>query len=147
MNPPQVYMCSPSWTLLPLPSPYHPPGSSQCTSPKQSWVSFGWLVFLLILGFPVSLHVWHFLIECRILCSTLLGVGYFCIPITTLGFCSGTQLSNLAIVLSLLSLLTRFIRQDLSSVLSRSNYSPLLKQDYSQHSIQIVHERWVFPFQ
>ena len=35
MNPPQVYMCSPSWTLLPLPSPYHPPGSSQCTSPKH----------------------------------------------------------------------------------------------------------------
>ena len=24
MNPPQVYMCSPSWTLLPPPSPFHP---------------------------------------------------------------------------------------------------------------------------
>jgi len=24
MNPPQVYPCSPSWTLLPPPSPYHP---------------------------------------------------------------------------------------------------------------------------
>ena len=35
MNPPQVYMCSPSWTLIPPPSPYHPSGSSQCTSPKQ----------------------------------------------------------------------------------------------------------------
>ena len=35
MNPPQVYMCSPSWTLLPSPSPYHPSGSSQCTSPKH----------------------------------------------------------------------------------------------------------------
>ena len=35
MNPPQVYMCSPSWTLLLLPSPYHPSGSSQCTSPKH----------------------------------------------------------------------------------------------------------------
>ena len=23
MNPPQVYMCSPSWTLLPPPSPFH----------------------------------------------------------------------------------------------------------------------------
>jgi len=34
-NPPQVYMCSPSWTLLPPPSPYHPSGSSQCTSPKH----------------------------------------------------------------------------------------------------------------
>ena len=35
MNPPQIYMCSPSWTLLPPPSPYHPSGSSQCTSPKH----------------------------------------------------------------------------------------------------------------
>ena len=35
MNPLQVYMCSPSWTLLPLPSPFHPSGSSQCTSPKH----------------------------------------------------------------------------------------------------------------
>ena len=35
MNPPQVYMCSPSWTLFPPPSPYHPSGSSQCTSPKH----------------------------------------------------------------------------------------------------------------
>ena len=35
MNPPQVYMCSPSWTLPPPPSPFHPSGSSQCTSPKH----------------------------------------------------------------------------------------------------------------
>ena len=35
MNPPQVYMCSPPWTLLPPPSPYHPSGLSQCTSPKH----------------------------------------------------------------------------------------------------------------
>ena len=35
MNPAQVYMCSPSWTLLPRPSPHHPSGSSQCTSPKH----------------------------------------------------------------------------------------------------------------
>ena len=32
---PLFLMCSPSWTLLPLPSPYHPSGSSQCTSPKH----------------------------------------------------------------------------------------------------------------
>ena len=31
MNPPRVYTCSPSWTPLPPPSPYHPSGSSQCT--------------------------------------------------------------------------------------------------------------------
>ena len=35
MNPPQAYICSLSWTLLPHPSPYHPSGSSQCTSPKH----------------------------------------------------------------------------------------------------------------
>ena len=35
MNLPQVYLCSPSWTLLPPPSPYPPAGSSQCTSPKH----------------------------------------------------------------------------------------------------------------
>jgi len=34
MHPPRVYTCSPSWTRLPPPSPYHPSGSSQCISPK-----------------------------------------------------------------------------------------------------------------
>ena len=35
MNPPRVYMGSPSLTPLPPPSPYHLSGSSQCTSPKH----------------------------------------------------------------------------------------------------------------
>ena len=35
MNPSQVYMRSPSCTLLPPPSPYHSSGSSQCTSPMH----------------------------------------------------------------------------------------------------------------
>ena len=35
MNPPWVYTCSQSWTLLPPPSPYNPSGSSQCTSLKH----------------------------------------------------------------------------------------------------------------
>ena len=35
MNPPQVHIRSPSWTLFPPPSPHHPSGSSQCTSPKH----------------------------------------------------------------------------------------------------------------
>ena len=35
MNPPQVYTYSPSWNPLPGPSPYHPSGSSQCTSHKH----------------------------------------------------------------------------------------------------------------
>ena len=35
MNPPRVYTYSPSRTSLPPPSPYHPSGPSQCTSPKH----------------------------------------------------------------------------------------------------------------
>ena len=35
MNPPQVYTCSQFLTLLPPSYPYHPSGSSQCTSPKH----------------------------------------------------------------------------------------------------------------
>ena len=35
MNLPRVYMCSPSWTPLLPPFPYHPSGSSQCTSPEH----------------------------------------------------------------------------------------------------------------
>ena len=35
MNLSGVHMCSPSRTLLPPPSPYHPSGPSQCTSPKH----------------------------------------------------------------------------------------------------------------
>ena len=35
MNLPRVYTCSQFWTPLPPPSPYHPSGSSQCTSPKH----------------------------------------------------------------------------------------------------------------
>ena len=40
MNLPWVYTCSQSWTSLPPPSPYHPSGSSQCTSRKHpvSWI-------------------------------------------------------------------------------------------------------------
>ena len=35
MNPPQMYTCSPFRTPLSPPSPSHPSGSSQCTSPKH----------------------------------------------------------------------------------------------------------------
>ena len=35
MNQPLVYMCPPSWSPLPPPSPPHPSGSSQCTSPEH----------------------------------------------------------------------------------------------------------------
>ena len=35
MHLPWMYTCSPSWIPLPPPSPYHPSGSSQCTSPEH----------------------------------------------------------------------------------------------------------------
>ena len=35
MNQPWVYMCSPSWTPLPPPSPSHPSGSPQYTGPEH----------------------------------------------------------------------------------------------------------------
>ena len=35
LNPPWVYMCSPSWTPLPPASSSHPSESSQCTSPEH----------------------------------------------------------------------------------------------------------------
>ena len=46
MNLPQVYTCSPSWTPLLPPSPYHPSGSFQCTSPKHpvSWIKSGLVI-------------------------------------------------------------------------------------------------------
>ena len=49
MNPPQVYPYSPSWTLLPPPSPYPPSGWSQCTSPKHP-------VSCIDPGLAISLH-------------------------------------------------------------------------------------------
>ena len=35
LNPPWVYMCSPSWTPLPAPYPSYPSRSSQCTSSEH----------------------------------------------------------------------------------------------------------------
>ena len=35
MTQPWIYMCSPPWSPLPPPSPSHPSGSSQCTSPEH----------------------------------------------------------------------------------------------------------------
>ena len=35
MNLPWVYTCPPCWSPIPPPSPSHPSGSSQCTSPEH----------------------------------------------------------------------------------------------------------------
>ena len=54
MNPPQVYMCSPSWTLLPPPSPFHPSGSSQCTTTFSFYLKTSMLFFQF--KFPPTVH-------------------------------------------------------------------------------------------
>ena len=53
---PQVYTCSPSWTPLPPHSPYHPSGSSQCTSLKDPISNLDWQLvsFMILHMFP-----WH----------------------------------------------------------------------------------------
>ena len=56
MNLPQVYMCSPSWTLLPPPSPFHPSGSSQSTSPKHPVFVFWEIKHERFLSLPDSLY-------------------------------------------------------------------------------------------
>ena len=53
MNQPWIYMCSPSQSLLLPPSPSHPSGSSQCTSPEHvsHTSNLGW--------WSVSLYIIH----------------------------------------------------------------------------------------
>ena len=41
MNPPQVYMCSPSWTLLPPPSPYQKNWCFWTVVLEKTWESLG----------------------------------------------------------------------------------------------------------
>ena len=58
MNPPQVYMCSPSRTLHPPPSPYHLSGSSQCTSPKHpvSCMNLDWQLVSYMIFYMFQCH-------------------------------------------------------------------------------------------
>ena len=54
MNPPQVYMCSPSWTLFPPPSPFHLPMVyfNECSmwTSKQCYVVVGCVFYVCQLG-------------------------------------------------------------------------------------------------
>ena len=62
MNPPWVYTCSQSWTPLPPLSPYHPSGSSQCTSPKlpvsciEPGLAIHFIYDIIHVSMPFSLH-------------------------------------------------------------------------------------------
>ena len=64
-------MCSPSWTLLPPPSPYHPSGSSQCTSPKHP-------VSCIEPGLVSSICPWH---PCFFLILFQIHISLFRLPI------------------------------------------------------------------
>ena len=71
MNLPQVYTCSPSWTLLPPPSPYHLNAfkSSPCLFMAWSLISFYHWILILSYGYTTGyLSFWNIL---RISCTLL----------------------------------------------------------------------------
>ena len=70
MNLPRVYTCSQSWTPLPPPSPYHPSGSYQCTSPKHpvSCIRPG-----LVIHFICELR--ELVVDREALCAVICGVA------------------------------------------------------------------------
>ena len=110
MYPPQVYTCSQSWNPLPPPSPYHPSGSSQCTSPKHpvSCIEPGLAICFLydiihvlktfsqiIPPFPESKRLFYTSVS--LLLSYIQGYHYhlFKFHIYTLVYCIGVFLSGL----------------------------------------------------
>ena len=58
INPPWVYMCSPSWTPLPPPSSPHPSGSSQCTNPSTLYnaSNLDWRFFSHVIIYMFQCH-------------------------------------------------------------------------------------------
>ena len=63
-----MYMCSPSWTPLPPPSPSHPTGSSQCTGPEH--VSNLSLSHASNLDWQASSHMIIYMFQCYSLKSS-----------------------------------------------------------------------------
>ena len=113
MNLPWVYMCSPFCTPLPLPSPSHPSGSSQCTSPKHpvSCIKPGLVIRFTYDKLHVSMPFSHiippspsateskrlFYTSVSLLLSRIQGYRYrlFKFHIYTLVYCTGVYLSGL----------------------------------------------------
>ena len=64
LNLPWVYLCSPSWTPLPPPSPSHPSGSSQCTSPEHpvSYIEPGLVIYFTYDNLHVSMPFSHIIL-------------------------------------------------------------------------------------
>ena len=64
LNPPWVDVCFPSWTPLPTPSPSHPSGSSQCTSPEHpiSCIELGLAIHFTYGNLHVSMPFSHIIL-------------------------------------------------------------------------------------
>ena len=76
MNQPWVYMCPPSWTPLPPPSPSHPSGSFQCTSPEHlshasnlDWRSISHMVIYMFQWYSLRSSHPHLLPQSPKVCS------------------------------------------------------------------------------
>ena len=86
MNPPRVHMSSPSWTPLLPPSPSHPSGSSQCTSPEHpvSCIDLDWrfvshmIIYMFQCHSPKPSHP-HTLPGSKRLCYTFVSLLLLCI--------------------------------------------------------------------
>ena len=113
MNQPWIYMCSPSWTPLPPPSPSHPSGSSQCTSPEHlshasnlGWWSVSHLIIYMFQCCTLKTSHPRFLPQSPKVCSVHLCL-FFCLAyrviiniffkfhIYVLVYCIGLYLSGL----------------------------------------------------
>ena len=86
MNQPWIYMCFPSWTPLPPPSPSHHSGSSQCTSPENlsrasnlDWWSVSHLIIYVSMLFSLNIPPCSSLIVSKSLFYTSVSLFLFCI--------------------------------------------------------------------
>ena len=113
LNLPWLYKCSPSWTLLPPPSPSHPSGSSQCTSSEHpvSCIKPGLAIWFTYDNLHVSMPFSHIILpspsptkskrlfytSVSILLSCIQGYHYHLskFHIYALVYCIGVFLSNL----------------------------------------------------
>ena len=81
MNLPQVYMCSPSWTLLPPPTPSQPTGSSQCTSPQKSlmgWLDSSAFIYSSLISWQLHVPLWEHQNRLRPLLQQPLDGAFLC---------------------------------------------------------------------
>ena len=118
MNQPWIYMCSPFRSPLPPPSPSHPSGSSQCTSPEHlshasnlGWQSVSHLIIYMFQCYSLrsshpcllpqsrkacSIHLCLFFCPVYTDIVTIFKIQYICISI--LYWCLSFWLTSLCIM-------------------------------------------------